>query len=142
MSSESRRHVDSRFGQRLRSRFRKDSLSPEERQNKRRTNSQKTLNTANGRMIVDNEATLSAPLLGDGVTALVLDNTTSVLSLGKRYMEQGYEFEWKSGSSPVLITPAGRRIKLGMVGYVPFLPCDDERVDGTANPATVGGSSS
>ena len=69
------------------------TLSPEERRNKKRTNSQKTLNTANGRMIVEEEATLSIPLLGDDVTALVLDNTPSVLSLGKRCMEQGYEFE-------------------------------------------------
>ena len=54
-------------------------------------------------------------------TAHVLDDTPSVLSLGKRCMEQGYTFVWPSGREPYMINSEGDKIKMEVHDLIPYV---------------------
>ena len=49
------------------------------------------------------------------IEAYVLENTPSLLSLGKRCMEHGYRFTWDPYQIPRLFDPTGREIKLELI---------------------------
>ena len=53
--------------------------------------------------------------------AYVLDDTPSVMSLGKRCMEEGYSFVWPSGKMPFMITKDGERIELTIHDNIPYV---------------------
>ena len=53
--------------------------------------------------------------------AYVLDDTPSVMSLGKRCMEEGYSFVWPSGQMPFMITKIGERIDLTIHDNIPYV---------------------
>ena len=76
------------------------------------------LETANGQIHASKEARMHLVNLGAETRALILPNCPSLLSLGKRCMDEGYDFVWRRGQKPVLITPNGRRVVLEVV----FLP--------------------
>ena len=52
--------------------------------------------------------------------AHVLDDTPSVLSLGKRCMEQGYTFVWPSGREPYMINSEADKIKMEVHDLSPY----------------------
>ena len=52
---------------------------------------------------------------------LVLPDTPTVLSIGRRCMEHGYGFWWEPYGLPILILPDGRYIILEVDGYIPYL---------------------
>ena len=56
----------------------------------------------------------------------VLDDTPSVLSLGKRCMKQGYGFVWPPGENPFMINPDGKRISLFVNGDIPYVRAEQE----------------
>ena len=60
--------------------------------------------------------------LGVETRAIVLPTSPSLLSLGKRCMNEGYDFEWRQGRKPVLTTPNGRRVALEVDKFCPVLP--------------------
>ena len=68
--------------------------------------------TANG--VVDVKKVVRLPLFSDGGSfdALVMEDSPSVLSLGKMCMEAGFSFVWKFGLKPVLQTPSGKIMHL------------------------------
>eukprot|EP00435_Cladocopium_sp_Y103_P060221 s26_g22.t1 len=53
--------------------------------------------------------------------AHVLEDTPSVLSLGKRCMEQGYSFVWPSGREPYMISSEGNKIKMEVRDLIPYV---------------------
>ena len=53
--------------------------------------------------------------------AYVLDDTPSVMSLGKRCMEEGYSFVWPSGQMPFMVTKNGERIDLTIHDNIPYV---------------------
>ena len=53
--------------------------------------------------------------------AHVLEDTPSVLSLGKRCMEQGYSFVWPTGREPYMINPEGDKIKMEVHDLIPYV---------------------
>ena len=53
-----------------------------------------SLDTANGSVPVEHEVSFRVPELAENVSAIVLQSTPPVLSIGRRCMEQGYRFEW------------------------------------------------
>ena len=55
------------------------------------------------------------------INAYVLDDTPSVLSVGKRCMKQGYGFVWPPGDNPFMINPDGKRISLFVNGDIPYV---------------------
>ena len=79
------------------------------------------LETANGNIKADSEANVSIGRLGTQTTAIVLPDSPSVLSLGRRCMVEGYKFEWPPYGPPVLTSPNGQSIILEVENMVPVL---------------------
>ena len=67
-----------------------------------------SLQTANGIIRPTMTVGLNISELDEKVDMLVLPSTPSVLSLGRRCMEEGYSFVWNAGMAPILITPSGK----------------------------------
>ena len=55
------------------------------------------VSAANGRMLATNSVEMQVGTLADVVSPLVLNSAPPVLSVGKRSMDEGYCFIWKSG---------------------------------------------
>jgi hypothetical protein len=86
-----------------------------------------SVHTANGvtstRWMVD----LDFDTFNEPAEAHVLEDTPSVLSLGKRYMEQGYSFALPSGRDPYMINPTGEKVKMEVRDLIPYVYlCDEE----------------
>ena len=79
------------------------------------------LATANGITSVDQEIALRVEALDETIKPFVLESTPSVLTVGWRCMELGYEFHWLPRSAPTFTCPDGRIITLDVEDYVPYL---------------------
>ena len=55
------------------------------------------------------------------INAYVLDDTPSVLSVGKGCMNRNYGFVWPPGREPFMIDPEGKRISLFVNGDIPYV---------------------
>ena len=83
------------------------------------------LHTAGGIRNVNQEVPLYVSQLGDKAVGLILPSTPAVLSMGRRCVEEGYHFEWPPfSSSPFMIAPDGKMIRLFVRGYVPYIRKD------------------
>jgi len=79
------------------------------------------LHTANGIASVTDEVGIQVMGLHDHASALVLESTPAVLSIGLRCMEQGWSFAWEAGKPPTLCSPTGVITQLTVFGNVPYL---------------------
>ena len=79
-----------------------------------------TVVTANGEVLTNEEATACVRELDLFVTAMLLEDTPAVLSLGKLCEDHGYTYAWTSGQKPHLIKN-GRKIDCNTANYVPFV---------------------
>ena len=77
--------------------------------------------TANGSTATQTEAEIDLGTFDEISQAYVLDDTPSVMSLGKRCMEEGYSFVWPSGKMPFMITKNGDRIDLTIHDNIPYV---------------------
>ena len=77
--------------------------------------------TANGSTATQTEAEIDSGTFDVISQAYVLDDTPSVMSLGKRCMEEGYSFVWPSGKMPFMITKNGERIGLTIHDNIPYI---------------------
>ena len=77
--------------------------------------------TANGSTATSKEAEIDLGTFDMTSQAYVLDDTPSVMSLGKRCMEEGYSFVWPSGQMPFMITKDGSRIDLTIHDNIPYI---------------------
>ncbi|CAE7336630.1 unnamed protein product [Symbiodinium sp. KB8] len=66
-------------------------------------------------------------VITEPINAYVLDDTPSVLSLGKRCMKQGYGFVWPPGDNPFMINPDGKRISLFVNGDIPYVRAGSQK---------------
>lgn len=81
-----------------------------------------TLSTAKGAETCDEQLHFIWKQIGEAGRALVLPDTPSVLSVGRRCIDHGWHFEWPPFSySPFMIKPDGEIIWLIVRHYVPFL---------------------
>ena len=64
--------------------------------------------TANGPTVANREVSVRLGSCDSSATALVLDDSPSVLSLG-RLIEDGFSFEWRAGCDPVLTSHKGEK---------------------------------
>ena len=64
---------------------------------------------------------LHSDALNRDVEPLVLDQTPSVLSIGRRCMEEGFSFWWQAYKNPILYLPDGKAITLEIIDYIPYL---------------------
>ena len=64
-----------------------------------------SLMTANGSIQGDRSVTLSMPMIGQWAECDVLESTPPVCSVGRRCMDEGFEFHWYPGQPPYFIAP-------------------------------------
>ena len=69
-----------------------------------------TLSTANGECKPAGSIAMRIDALGEVSSALVLENTPNVLSVGLRCMDYGYAFHWPPGRFPYWVTPEGKHV--------------------------------
>ena len=79
------------------------------------------MNLANGSTATNKEAEIDLGTFDLTSQAHVLDDTPSVMSLGKRCLEEGYSFVWPSGKIPFMITKLGSRIDLTIHDNIPYV---------------------
>ena len=77
--------------------------------------------TANG----DTPSTHVAPMffseLNETIEPYVLAETPSVISVGKRTMNEGCSYVWKAGNNPYMITSDRKVITFGVIRDIPYL---------------------
>ena len=98
----------------------KKDLNSAELETMRTSRSPTTVMTANGEVQTREEATENVKQLDVFVKAMLLEETPTVLSLGKLCEDHGYSYHWTSGQKPHLIRN-GRRIGGDISNYVPFV---------------------
>ena len=89
-------------------------------------NSNILLHTANGECRPNGSIIMDIKPLNETSSALVLENTPNVLSVGLRCMEYGYSFHWPCGQVPYLVTPDGFQVDCG--GKQRAYPAYDTRI--------------
>ena len=75
--------------------------------------------TANGITSTTTMVDLEFDTFNEPAKAHVLEDAPSVLSLGKRCMEQGYTFVWPSGREPYMINSEGDKTKMEVHDLIP-----------------------
>ena len=80
------------------------------------------LQTANGTASTLGSIAADMQDIDEVIDAHVVQNTPSLISIGKRCMEQGYTFTWPAGELPVLQGPGSKEIVLDVLNNVPYLP--------------------
>ncbi|CAE7392928.1 unnamed protein product [Symbiodinium natans] len=82
---------------------------------------QVNLITANGNVKGDKSVRIDFPEFGKELEFYVLASTPPVCSVGRRCMEDGYEFHWYPKKPPYFVAPNGQRLRCRMRGMVPVL---------------------
>ena len=98
----------------------KKDLSKAEMDTLSKSCSPTTVITANGEVQTHEEAIVYVKELEKFLTMKVLENTPTVLSLGKLFDENGYSCEWINGQKPRLIED-GIRILCNTENFVPIV---------------------
>ena len=83
--------------------------------------------TANGNTKGLDVVTMNIVEFDESVEPYVLPDTPSVLSIGRRCMQEGYHFVWLSGKHPYLITPSGKLVALAVEDDIPCHISGDPR---------------
>ena len=79
-----------------------------------------TVMTANGEVQTNEEATVHVNDVHLFVTVQLLEDTPTILSLGKICEDHGYAYEWVGGQKPHLIKD-GKKIQCNTVNYLPIV---------------------
>ena len=80
------------------------------------------LATVNGEIRTNRRLEVHIEELDEDVTPMVLPNTPSVLSIGRRVVEKGYDFVWRHGEVPDLIHPDDQiQVVLAVQDFCPYL---------------------
>ena len=98
----------------------KKDLNSDELETLTTSRSPTTVTTANGEVLIHEEATVYVKELDIFLTMKVLENTPAVLSFGKLCDENGYSYEWISGQKPHLIKN-GIRTQCNTENFVPIV---------------------
>ena len=99
-----------------------NELSTGEQSLTRKVGRTRALQTANGTASTLGSVAAKMQDIDEVVDAHVMQNTPSLISIGKRCVEQGYTFTWPAGELPVLQGPGGEEIVLDVLNNVPYLP--------------------
>ena len=98
------------------------TLPPEVVRTARRLKIPVKLSTANGDIVVSAVVDIKPPGFDHTVEALLLDDTPTVVSVGKFCMEYGCSFYWPPNTLPFLMSPAGEKIKFVVHNDGPYWP--------------------
>ena len=80
--------------------------------------------TANGSTSTSDVAKIVVDELDETVEPHVLDETPTVLSVGRRCMKMGYAFHWMPGKLPFMVTPKQGFVHLQVKDDIPYLVSD------------------
>ena len=97
-----------------------------------------SLITANGPVLGDKSVNLTIPELGQSLECYVLENTPPVCSVGRRCMDEGFDFHWYAGKPPYFITPDGKKLRCKMKGRVPVIGEGSVAVPAAENAKVAG----
>ena len=82
---------------------------------------QVNLITANGPVQGNKSVNIPIPEFGGDLEFYLLENTPPVCSVGRRCMDEGFDFHWPRGQAPYFITPNGQKLRCRMRGRVPVI---------------------
>ena len=80
-----------------------------------------SLITANGPVQGNHTVKLEVPELGSTLECYVLESTPPVCSVGRRCMDEGFDFHWYAGKNPYFVTPEGQKLYCKLRGRVPVI---------------------
>eukprot|EP00435_Cladocopium_sp_Y103_P002793 s7523_g1.t1 len=83
--------------------------------------------TANGVTSSTKRSDIDFKAFGEPAQMHVLDDTPSVLSMGKRCLDLGYSFVWPVGKNPYMIDGNGDIIEMTVKDYIPYVNLDQEK---------------
>ena len=86
--------------------------------------------TANGVTISTSTVDLDFEAFEETANVHVLEDTPSVISMGKRCMDHGYSFVWPSGKDPYLVDKNANIIKMTIKDYIPYVSLDQPKTKG------------
>ena len=88
--------------------------------------------TANGVTSTSKMTDIQFNAFEEPVKAHVLEDTPSVISMGKRCLEQGYTFIWPSGKDPFMIDGNGLMINMTVKDHIAYVNLDQVKEHGDA----------
>ena len=98
-----------------------------------------SLITANGPGKGNESVKLEVPEIISTLECYVLESTPPVCSVGRRYMDEGFDFHWYAGKAPYFVTPDGKKLYCKLRGDGSLAtPAKDEK---TAHTPVAQGTS-
>ena len=89
--------------------------------------------TANGVTSSTKRSDIKFEAFDEPAQAHILEDTPSVMSMGKRCVDLGYSFIWPSGKTPYMIDPNGDIIEMTVRDYIPYINIDQMKKKGTSS---------
>ena len=87
--------------------------------------------TANGVTSSTKRSDIKFEAFDEPAQAHILEDTPSVMSMGKRCIDLGYSFIWPSGKTPYMIDSNGDIIEMTVRDYIPYINIDQKKKKGT-----------
>ena len=89
----------------------------------------KTVNfhTANGVTSSTKRSSIPFDAFNEPAEAHILEDTPSVISMGKRCVDLGYSFVWPAGKTPFMLDSNGNIIEMAVKDYIPYVSVDQEK---------------
>ena len=87
--------------------------------------------TANGVTSSTKRSDIKFEAFDEPAQAHILEDTPSVMSMGKRCIDLGYSFIWPSGKTPYMIDSNGDIIEMTVRDYIPYVNIDQKKKKGT-----------
>ena len=84
--------------------------------------------TANGVTCSTKRSSIKFEAFREPAEAHILEDTPSVLSMGKRCVDLGYSFVWPTGRTPFMLDPNGNIIEMTVKDYIPYVSVDQEKI--------------
>ena len=91
--------------------------------------------TANGPSSAEEQCIVEVPSIASKAEPYSLPETPSVLSVGQRCMDEGYDFVWRAVKRPYFQQNGGKKVYMDVKDYVPYLKSWHENI---ATPARIG----
>ena len=89
--------------------------------------------TANGVTSSTKRSDIKFEAFDEPAQAHILEDTPSVMSMGKRCVDLEYSFIWPSGKAPYMIDPNGDIIEMTVRDYIPYINIDQKKKKGTSS---------
>ena len=83
--------------------------------------------TANGVTCSTKRSDIKFEAFDEPAQAHILEDTPSVMSMGKRCVDLGYSFIWPSGKTPYMLDANGNIIEMTVKDYIPYVSVDQKK---------------